>query len=129
MTRKLNSSTSNQNSSKHCSTQYSAIYLMQRTSAITLIPLSLWFISHILMFIRSQDAHYIYNFLNNYTTATFFSLFVMISMYHGYLGISSILRDYVKHNMLRTTLKNIMRTICIICAAAPLYHLIKLSIQ
>jgi len=74
-------------------------YLLQRSTAALLLPLTLWLmfyvmptiISGILLFKREV----ISIFFQSTTNIILLMLFIFLSLYHGFLGIISIIKDYV----------------------------------
>jgi succinate dehydrogenase / fumarate reductase membrane anchor subunit len=75
-------------------------WILQRITAIGLIPLGLWFVYG---FITLATAPYdiAHHWLNSPWTATAASLFIIFMFYHGCLGLQVILEDYVPHFSLR----------------------------
>jgi len=75
-------------------------WLAQRVTAIALIPLGIWFVSH---FIRYLTAPYedTYQWLAAPWSAALALLFIMITFYHGCLGMQVIWEDYISHPLAR----------------------------
>ena len=69
-------------------------WLLQRLTAIALVPLSLWFVSFIM---EIAGAYYdtTVNSLKSPVTATLLIAFVVSLFYHALLGLQVVIEDYV----------------------------------
>ena len=73
-------------------------WLLQRISAVILVPLAIWFIYLCLNFASMlTEASYkkFIDALQNKFNLVGLVLFVTISLFHGYLGMKVILEDYI----------------------------------
>ena len=71
-------------------------WLVQRISAVALIPLSLWFVISVAN-MENYTHHDVLIWLSRPITTILMLLYIPTALYHGYLGIKVILEDYV-HN-------------------------------
>ena len=75
----------------------------QRLTALALIPLTVWFcISMVLL--PSASYPVVVHWLQSPFNAMVLMLFLLVSLYHGQLGVQVILEDYISTWWLRTTL-------------------------
>ena len=74
-----------------------SIYIRQRVTGLLLIPLAIWFsfIVRHLFLITSDHSDVIRDILDSPSQLTAFVLFASFGLYHGYLGLSNIIDDYV----------------------------------
>jgi succinate dehydrogenase / fumarate reductase membrane anchor subunit len=71
-------------------------FKLQRVTAITLIPLSIWFAISALGLVGAREVPVLI-FLSNPLNAVLLGTFVLISLYHMALGIQEVIVDYVRH--------------------------------
>jgi len=69
-------------------------WLMQRLSAIILIPLTLWFVYKFIK-LTSYEYSEILNFFNSKTNSFLFCIMMLVMIYHGRLGMQTIIEDYI----------------------------------
>lgn len=99
-------------------------WLLQRITAITLIPLGLWFVGFFLLLLTSsyEDAHAA--FLSPWTMALAVS-FIIALFYHASLGMQVIWEDYVPHKLARWTLIMGTHLLCSFLAILSLISILK----
>ena len=68
----------------------------QRVTAITLIPLTVWFAVSALGLVGASEVSVLI-FLSNPLNAVLLGTFILISLYHMALGIQEVIVDYVPH--------------------------------
>jgi succinate dehydrogenase / fumarate reductase membrane anchor subunit len=68
----------------------------QRVTAITLIPLTVWFAVSALGLVGATEVSVLI-FLSNPLNAVLLGTFILISVYHMALGIQEVILDYVPH--------------------------------
>jgi len=69
-------------------------WIIQRVTAIALIPLSLWFTCAFIVLVTAPY-EYAREWLSTPWAVTFSILFIFLIFYHGYLGMRVIWEDYV----------------------------------
>ncbi len=75
---------------------------MQRLTAIVLIPLTVWFVFASISLAGQDRAHVLaYLQLPHYTILL--SLFLVIGLYHGMLGLTTIIEDYIVPRWMQLT--------------------------
>ena len=78
-------------------------WIMQRITAVALIPLVFWFI---IIFIRLFAAKSEINILDIFVSpvnAIFSALMIVVMFYHASLGVRVIVEDYIHNRLLRTS--------------------------
>jgi succinate dehydrogenase / fumarate reductase membrane anchor subunit len=73
-------------------------WIVQRVTAVALIPLSVWFVSVFMILLRASHAE-VHQWLSSPLMVTFSILLILSLFYHGYLGIHVILEDYMTHDL------------------------------
>ena len=75
-------------------------WLAQRLSALILLPLLTWFIFN---FLRLKNFEYldIIIFFNSKINFLLFYLMIILMIYHSYLGIKTIVEDYISNILIR----------------------------
>jgi succinate dehydrogenase / fumarate reductase membrane anchor subunit len=68
----------------------------QRVTAITLIPLTVWFAVSALGLVGATEVSVLI-FLSNPLNAVLLGTFILISVYHMALGMQEVILDYVPH--------------------------------
>jgi succinate dehydrogenase hydrophobic membrane anchor protein len=80
-------------------------YYMQRSSGALLVPLSLWLIFFVIPTII--PALFLYNeikisgFFQSKVNIILLNIFLIIGLYHGFLGMASIFKDYIACDLVR----------------------------
>lgn len=100
-------------------------WLIQRITAIALIPLGLWFVGFFLLFLTSsyEEAHAA--FLSPWTVALAIS-FVIALFYHASLGMQVIWEDYVPHELTRWALIMGTHLFCSFLAILSIISILKI---
>jgi len=69
-------------------------WIMQRATAIAMVPLTIWFVYSILTLIGKSAAGAI-TFFDSGINATLMALIIFVSFYHAALGLQTVIEDYV----------------------------------
>ena len=99
-------------------------WLIQRVSAIVLIPLLL-FLLYSLVDLVNQDYTGALDFFDSYLSTAIFALFLIFAGTHLKLGLGEIIEDYIQHKNMKNTLN---RIIMLISAILPLVGIVSLII-
>lgn len=75
-------------------------WIVQRVTAIALIPLGIWFVGAFIVLLTSPF-EIAYAWLSSLWNVVFAIFFVVAMFYHGDLGMQAIWEDYVPHELLR----------------------------
>lgn len=68
----------------------------QRTTAVALVPLSLWFVASVIALVGGDYAAVVAWFKSPFN-ATLMILLIILTFYHATLGLQVVLEDYVHH--------------------------------
>ncbi len=79
---------------------YSSKWIVQRITAILLIPLTFWFIFHCISFQNLSYAEIVF-FFHSYFNSFLFLVLMVSMLIHAKLGCETIVEDYVPSNNLR----------------------------
>jgi succinate dehydrogenase hydrophobic membrane anchor protein len=97
-------------------------YLLQRASAVLLLPLSLWLlllvIPQLLGGIILHKLNQIEIFFSSLFNVVMLVLYIEIGLYHGFLGIHSIFKDYISCDLSRKLLIVLLIFVSLFCAFA-----------
>lgn len=80
----------------------------QRTSAIALVPLSLWFVYALLGHMRTSHAETVAWIRSPFVTVLLLAL-ILALFYHAKLGVQVVIEDYVHNDMAKLTLLTLMK--------------------
>ncbi len=68
-------------------------WLVQRLTAVALIPLVIWFVVTVIK--ASTSANHLIDYLHSPVNSTAMILFICLALYHGCLGMKVVIEDYV----------------------------------
>jgi succinate dehydrogenase / fumarate reductase membrane anchor subunit len=85
----------------------------QRTTALLLVPLTLWFVISAIGLIGADRAA-IVAWMHNPMVAVFMILLVVATFYHAALGLQVVIEDYVHSEAARIATLLVMRLLCIL---------------
>jgi succinate dehydrogenase / fumarate reductase membrane anchor subunit len=78
-------------------------WMIQRVTAVALIPLSLWFVYTFIILV-SAPYEYAREWLSSPWTATSSIFLIFLMFYHGCLGMQTIVEDYISQTIMRWAL-------------------------
>jgi succinate dehydrogenase / fumarate reductase membrane anchor subunit len=99
-------------------------WIIQRISAIALIPLLLFFL-YSLVDLVNQDYTGALDFFDNYLSITVFTLFLIFAGLHLKLGLGEIVEDYIQDERLKGILNKL---IMLYSAILPVVGIVSLII-
>ncbi|MBS0236244.1 MAG: succinate dehydrogenase, hydrophobic membrane anchor protein [Proteobacteria bacterium] len=94
-------------------------HIIQRVTALALIPLSVWFVVSIIILMRSSNEKMV-EFISSPAHLVAMILMTIWGMAHGMIGIRMIIEDYVKYELLRATLLLTLYFLCVITALSSI---------
>lgn len=103
-------------------------WLMQRMTAVILVIVAFWLI-YFLAGISQKSAIEVLSELKKPYNLTFFSIFILTSIYHGNLGLQVVIEDYVHNLCIRNTLLIMVKLFSLITAFSfiiAVFHLISI---
>ena len=95
-------------------------WILQRVTAVVLIPLSVWFI-YSLMQLVGMDAAGASDFFQNPLNALLAAATITISFWHGALGLQVIVEDYVHNHTAEKIAHLLIKLFCYGLAAVCVY--------
>ena len=106
---------------------YTSKWILQRVTALFLIPLTLWFIYQCISF---QDFNFeeMKIFFQFYPNSFLFLSMMIVMLIHGKLGCDNIIKDYISSLYLQKTFINLINLITIIITLFVIAAIFKLSI-
>lgn len=103
-------------------------WIVQRVTALALIPLGVWFMgAFILLF--SAPYEVAYDWLSSPWIVTLSILFIFTLFYHGYLGLQGIFEDYVSHQGLKWGLIVITKMLSIFMALLAIISILRIFLD
>lgn len=100
-------------------------WIMQRVSAIAMIPFVFWLIYSFIFLAgkdNSQIAEWFYSPINSLST----TLFILISFFHGYLGVRTVIEDYVHNEWKKIFLIVFMQIACFAAAVTGIFAIMNI---
>lgn len=105
----------------------SAIFHLQRLTAMALIPLSIWFVVGVIRMATSGTQAQAAEWLSGSVQAVLMALFIVIGLRHAVIGIRIVLEDYVRAEPWHTGCVRVTQAIAVLIATASLAALIHLA--
>ena len=105
---------------------YTSKWIMQRLTAVILIPLTFWFVYQCVL-LSSYEYDQIRAFFFSKINSLLFFILIMSMLYHAKLGNDTIVEDYVTSNNLKKITKLIISSltyICMMLTAISLFYII-----
>ena len=106
---------------------YSLKWVLQRITALFLIPLTFWFIFNCISFQYFQYEE-LQRFFQSYLNSFLFLAMMIAILIHSKLGCETIIQDYVSSLYLQKTFKSIINFITVITFFLVIGAIFKLSI-
>ena len=79
---------------------YSFKWIVQRITAIILVPLTFWFVYKCILFSKINYSQLI-SFFDSYINSIFFLIMMSTMLIHAKLGCETIVEDYVSSSVLK----------------------------
>ena len=106
---------------------YASKWILQRITAILLIPLTFWFIYHCISFQYLQFEE-MKLFFQSYLNSFLFLSMMIVMLIHAKLGCETIVQDYISSLYLQKTFKGLINFITVITLLLVIAAIFKLSI-
>jgi succinate dehydrogenase / fumarate reductase membrane anchor subunit len=103
-------------------------FMMQRVSALALVPLVIWFCLSLALLPNANYAS-IVTWLSSPFNAVLMVVTLIAGFYHGALGMQTIFEDYVSNHGKRTIAIIISNLLLFFFAALAVYSVLKISIS
>lgn len=102
-------------------------WLVQRTTALALVPLAIWFAVSVVHLSQGSQAAAA-DWLAFPINAVLMALFIVIALRHAVIGVQIVLEDYLRHVAARTAAVLLIKAGAIVLGAASVAALIRLVI-
>ena len=99
----------------------------QRTTALLLVPLTLWFVIAVIGLIGADRAALI-AWMHNPISAMLMVLLLVATFYHAALGLQVVIEDYVHGEAMRIGALLVMRLLCIAFVLRGVFAVLKLAL-
>jgi len=86
---------------------YSSKWIIQRVTALLLIPLTFWFVYNCILFTKIEYIELI-NFFNSYLNSFLFLIMMSSMLIHAKLGCEAIIDDYISSSLQKKITKSII---------------------
>jgi len=100
---------------------------LQRVTAVTLVPLTLWFLFSIIHHIGDSQAQVV-DWITQPHVSVLLVLYLAIMFFHGQLGVQEILEDYIHGERLKYVCGLVVKTILIVSALAGIYSILRAAL-
>jgi succinate dehydrogenase / fumarate reductase membrane anchor subunit len=99
----------------------------QRITAVTLIPLSIWFLFELMRHTQA-DYHKVLTWVAQPWVATTLAVFLTLVTYHSALGLQVVIEDYVPNPLWQKILIIKVKILSLILAILSLFFIIRIAI-
>ncbi|WP_323732449.1 succinate dehydrogenase, hydrophobic membrane anchor protein [Candidatus Bandiella euplotis] len=104
-------------------------FIWQRCTALVLIPIFCWLLFSIVQFVHHSGSDDMVLFLAHPVNFTLIIVFVLASLYHGFLGMDDIMKDYISCGVLYKIIRKLLFVVCVFTCAVTVanltfYHLL-----
>lgn len=103
-------------------------YLLQRVTAIAMVPLSLWFVSALLRLLHTSNVVVIAQWLSSPINAVLLVSFLIAMFIHAKLGVQVVIEDYIKCPVAKYSLLLANTFICFLFAGISILAVLKLHL-
>lgn len=101
-------------------------WLMQRITAVALVPLCLWFVVSVLMLMHA-DYVSVVNWMHTPWVAVLLVLLVATVYWHACLGLQVVVEDYVHDEWLKLGVIVLIRFVSVILAVAGIFVVLRVA--
>ncbi|MGH8293187.1 MAG: succinate dehydrogenase, hydrophobic membrane anchor protein [Gammaproteobacteria bacterium] len=101
-------------------------WIMQRITAVALVPLSLWFVVSILMLMHA-DYVTVVNWMHAPWNAILLVLLVLTVYWHAYLGLQVVVEDYVHVAWLKVSAIVLLRLLAGVLIAIGIFVVLRIA--
>lgn len=100
-------------------------FIVQRLSAIALIPLTIWFCFSLAAMPQMDYASFV-AWMQSPVSASLMIITVIASFYHAYLGLQVVIEDYVSDHAIRLAAIIAVQFICILVSVIGVVSVLKI---
>jgi succinate dehydrogenase / fumarate reductase membrane anchor subunit len=102
-------------------------FVVQRVTAVALIPLTIWFVWFVLVLVHSDYAN-ARAMLHQPIQALLMIVFVGATFWHTQLGLQVVIEDYVHATWLEIAAQLLVKFLCVIGAVASILAVIRVAL-
>jgi succinate dehydrogenase / fumarate reductase, membrane anchor subunit len=102
-------------------------FIVQRVTAVALVPLAIWFVWFALSLIHSDYAH-AHATLHHPVQAVLMILFLGAAFWHAQLGLQVVIEDYVHTRGLEIVSQLLVKFLCILGAVASILAVVRVAL-
>ena len=99
----------------------------QRTTALLLVPLTLWFVIAVIG-LAGADRAALVAWMHNPMPAVLMILLIVATFYHAALGLQVVIEDYVHGEAMRIGTLVVMRLLCVVFVVRGILAVLKLAL-
>lgn len=99
----------------------------QRTTALALVPLVLWFVISVIGLLGAPHSVFI-AWVKSPLPAVFLILLLITMFYHAALGLQVVIEDYIHGEAMKVATLLLMRVICIVFAVRGIFAVLKIAL-
>jgi succinate dehydrogenase / fumarate reductase membrane anchor subunit len=99
----------------------------QRTTALLLVPLTLWFVIAVIGLVGGDRAT-VLAWMHNPLPAMLMVVLLAATFYHAALGLQVVIEDYIHGEAMRLTVLLVMRLLCLAFAVRGIFAVLKLAL-
>ena len=107
---------------------YSRRWIIQRVTAIFLIPITFWFVYSCVLFSKFNYENFIV-FFNSYLNSFLFTIMIILMSIHSKIGIDTIIEDYVSSIKLKRLFLVLINIVIILTILISVVSIILLNIN
>lgn len=102
-------------------------FWVQRVSAIALVPLAIWFVFSVAQ-LSGDRYEAVLHWVSAPSVAVVLVLFLATTLYHSWLGVQTIIEDYVSHEGKRIATLLLSKFAHVLVAAASIFATLKVAL-
>ncbi len=103
-----------------------AHFLIQRLTALFLIPLGIWFCFSLASMVQMDFSHFV-NWLQSPLSASLMVLTLITMFYHSYLGLQMVIEDYVSDHAIRFAAILAVKISCVLLTVIAVVSVLKIT--
>ncbi len=103
-------------------------FIVQRLTALALVPLTLWAIALSLVLVRADYAH-ARAILHHHFAAVWLTAFVVAVFWHAQIGLQVVIEDYVHTRWLEILAQIAVKFFCVIGALTAVFAIVRVALS
>jgi len=103
-------------------------FILQRLSAMVLVPLSLWFVASLIFFMLRASHASLVSWIKTPWHAEWLILFFLFLFYHAYIGLHEVVVDYVHNSILKMTTLVLMQLVIMTMTTISVLAILRITL-